>query len=115
MEKTGLYIIDYASLLKTGRLETYLIREAIVGVNKHIDYSDLMQRIAFQSDFDYIEICPLAHRNTINFFGIRPKSDYLVWYHDTEKGEFCAVDKTGLLTVWDTVTGKISEVMDHES
>jgi hypothetical protein len=58
---------------------------------------------------------PLAHRNTINFFGIRPKSDYLVWYHDKDKGEFCAIDTTGLLTVWNVTTGKINEYKDGDS
>ena len=49
---------------------------------------------------------PLPHRNTIKFFGMGNKSDYLVWRQ--QDGTFSALDKKNLfVTMWSTVTGKI--------
>lgn len=45
----------------------------------------------------------------INFFGMRPKPDYIVWNADTNNGKFTAVDNTGLLQSWSTTTGKFVE------
>ena len=49
---------------------------------------------------------PLPHRNTIKFFGMGNKNDYLVWRQ--QDGTFSALDKKNLfVTMWSTVTGKI--------
>ena len=49
---------------------------------------------------------PLPHRNTIKFFGMGYKSDYLIWRQNY--GTFAALDKKSLhVTMWSTVTGKI--------
>ena len=49
---------------------------------------------------------PLPHRNTIKFFGMGDKTDYLIWRQ--QEGTFTALDKKSLhVTVWSTVTGKI--------
>jgi hypothetical protein len=68
-----------------------------------------MQRICFVADLDYIEIVPVANRNVINFFGMKPRDDYMIWHHDKQSGTFTAVDHSGLLTKWSTTTGLISE------
>jgi len=59
------------------------------------------------SDFANIDIVPIPHRNTLRFFGMRPKSDYLIWHQ--EKGSFTALDKFGYVTTWNIATGKICE------
>ena len=59
------------------------------------------------ADLDYIEIVPVPSRNVINFFGMRPRHDYMIWHHNKKSGEFTAVDKTGLLIKWSTTTGLI--------
>jgi len=87
----------------------YKIRDAIAGVNSHIDFSYFMQRICFVADLDYIEIVPVANRNVINFFGMRPRDDYMIWHHNRKSGQFIAVDKSGLLIKWSATTGQILE------
>ena len=61
------------------------------------------------ASFEKIEIVPVTHRNVINFFGMRPKSNYMCWHHRKNDGTFAAVDKTGLLQTWSTTTGKLLE------
>jgi len=39
LNASGLYIYDYKRMLKTGKIETYKIRESIVGVNATLDFS----------------------------------------------------------------------------
>lgn len=107
--ESGLYVYDYSRLVQHGQVEVYKIRSASVGINTNIDYSDYMQRISFLSDYEDIEIVPIPHRNQINFFGMRPKDDYMIWHQDPKKGTFTAVDENGLLIQWSTVTGKICE------
>ena len=72
-----------------------------------MDFSGFMQRITFVADLDYIEIIPVAHRNVINFFGMRPRQDYMVWHHNKKSGEFSAIENSGLLIKWSTTTGQI--------
>ena len=48
---------------------------------------------------------PLPHRNTMKFFGMGKKSDYLLWRH--QDGTFTALDKKLNVTTWSVVTGKI--------
>jgi len=102
---SGLFIYDYQRLVNTGDIEEYPIRDAIGGVNSHMDFSGFMQRITFVADLDYIEIIPVAHRNVINFFGMRPRKDYMVWHHNKKSGEFSAIENSGLLIKWSTTTG----------
>jgi len=61
------------------------------------------------TSLEEIQIVPLAHRSTINFFGIKPKEDYMIWHHIKPSGEFTAVDSSGMLTKWSVTTGKILE------
>jgi len=95
-------------MLTSGDLEVYKIRDAMGGVNSHLDFSYFMQRISFMSDLDNIEIIPVANRNVINFFGMRPRETYMTWHHNKNSGQFTAVDKTGLLIKWSTTTGLIA-------
>ena len=48
---------------------------------------------------------PLPHRNTMKFFGMGDKKDYLIWRQ--QDGTFTALDKKLQITMWSTVTGKI--------
>jgi hypothetical protein len=38
-----------------------------------IDYCHDSHRLSFMRDFDYIEMMPIPHRNTINFIGMLPR------------------------------------------
>jgi len=73
----------------------YKLKNAVVGVNRHIDFCNSSFRIAFLKDFDTIEMVPVPHRNTINFLGMQSKSNYLIWRECN--GILNALDKTGTL------------------
>jgi hypothetical protein len=60
-------------MLKTGNVEVYKVRDTIGGINNHMDFSLFMQRISLMTSLEEIQIIPIAHRNVMNFFGIRPK------------------------------------------
>ena len=78
----------------------------LVGALDFIDFDYSMQTMSFIKTYSSITIMPLPHRNTINFFGMSNKSDYLIWRQ--QEGTFTALDKKSLqVTVWSTVTGKI--------
>ena len=47
---------------------------------------------------------PVPHRNSINFLGMQPKSNYLIWRE--MNGLFCALHKDGSLAAWVIGTGK---------
>jgi hypothetical protein len=78
-ESPGLYAYDLQRLANSDTLVTYKLKEAIVGVNRHIDFCNSSYRIAFLKDFDSIEMIPVPHRNTINFLGMLPKNNYFIW------------------------------------
>jgi plastocyanin domain-containing protein len=69
----GLYAYDLNRLANSQVLTTYKLKDAIVGVNKHIDFCHNSYRISFLKNFDNIEMVPVPHRNTINFLGMQPK------------------------------------------
>lgn len=56
-------------------------------------------------NYSQIVMMPLPHRNTIKFFGMGDKKDYLIWRQ--QEGTFTALDKRLDITMWSTVTGKI--------
>ena len=101
----GLYVYDFSRLLE-GAVEVHNLGRALVGANDFIDFDFGMQTISFIKSYSTIRIMPLPHRNTIKFFGMGNKSDYLVWRQ--QDGAFAALDKRSLhVTMWSTVTGKI--------
>jgi hypothetical protein len=90
------------------RLVTYKLKDAIVGVNRHIDFCNSSYRIAFLKDFNDIEMVPVPHRNTINFIGMKPKKQYLIWRE--VNGDFTALEKgTMLIKAWSIATGKLTK------
>jgi hypothetical protein len=50
---------------------------------------------------------PVPHRNTINFLGMQPKKEYLIWRES--RGVFTALDKKGMIRAWVIGTGKITK------
>lgn len=89
----GLYAYDLNRLANSQILTTYKLKDAIVGVNKHIDFCHSSYRISFLKNFDNIEMVPVPHRNTINFLGMQPKQNYLIWRETG--GIFTALDTKG--------------------
>ena len=78
-----------------------------MGVNKHIDFCHRSYRISFLKNFDNIEMVPCPHRNTINFLGMQPKQNYLIWRETA--GVFTALDTEGRLQAWVIGTGKTTK------
>jgi hypothetical protein len=103
-DNPGLYAYDLQRLSNSGILITYKLKDAIVGVNRHIDFCNSSYRIAFLKDFDKIEMVPVPHRNTINFLGMQTKNNYLIWRESN--GVLTALDKKGDLQAWVIGTGK---------
>jgi hypothetical protein len=103
-ESPGLYAYDLKRLVNQLELVTYKLKDSIVGVNHHIDFCNTSQRISFLKDFDSIEMVPVPHRNSINFLGMKPKNNYIIWRE--MDGVFCALDKNATLEAWVIGTGK---------
>jgi len=55
---------------------------------------------------------PLPHRNTIKFFGMGEKKDYLLWHQS--HGTFTALNKKFKVQMWSTVTGKILQSQEAD-
>jgi hypothetical protein len=80
-------------MAKSNNLVSYSLKDAIVGVNRYIDFCNSSYRISFLKDFDNIEMVPVPHRNTINFLGMQAKNNYLIWREVL--GDFTALDNKG--------------------
>jgi len=89
----GLYVYDLNRLVNDGHIENYLLELSTGGVNNHIDLSFETQTITFIKNYNEIVMIPIPHRNTINFMGMGPKEDYLIWRHSG--GTFTALSKSG--------------------
>ena len=76
--ESGLYVYDFSRLLQ-GQLEVHQLNEALAGAYSFIDFDDVTQTISFLKNYQEIVMMPLPHRNTIKFFGMGMKSDYLIW------------------------------------
>ena len=61
MDTQGLYAYDLKRLANTNTLVSYKLKDAMVGVNNHIDFCNNSYRIAFLKDFDTIELVPVPH------------------------------------------------------
>lgn len=47
---------------------------------------------------------PVPHRNSINFLGMQPKNNYIIWRE--VNGIFTALNKDGVIKAWIIGTGK---------
>jgi hypothetical protein len=90
-------------MIKDSQIELYQLSKAISGVNNHFDYSATLERISFVENFSRIQMQPFSHRNTINFLGMLPKNQYLIWRE--KNGFFTALQNTGELHTWSMLTG----------
>lgn len=98
---------DLQRLAGSQQVIYYKLKDAIVGVNNHIDFCKRAQRISFLKDFSHLEMVPIPHRNSINFLGMQPKSEYLIWRE--LNGTFTALDRKGRLKAWVIGTGKTAK------
>jgi hypothetical protein len=69
----------------------FKLKYALGGKSYHLHYYKQEERIAYQSDFQTVKVVPLLHRNTLSFFGMRPRHEYLAFKRI--KDAFIALDK----------------------
>lgn len=79
----------------------------MVGVCGLIDYNEDNCRFAYLRDYEAVVIVPVLHRNNISFFGMKARSEYIVFRKINDK--LIALDDDGCLTTWSVVTGKVLE------
>lgn len=102
--RPGFFVYDVNRMLE-GAIEVHKLEDAMVGSQDYIDFDFETQTIAFLKDLSAIHLMPLIHRNTLKFFGMDKKSNYLIWRQ--QDGIFTAVNKKLKITMWSTVSGKI--------
>jgi hypothetical protein len=112
LQKSGLYVYDLNKLV-AGQIETYMLSEAIAGINNIIDFSQSKQLITYLEDYYTLRLCPLAHRNVSHFENMRPTVDYLI--SREEKGLFMALDKNLQLEIWSKYSGKLVPLIEETS
>ena len=100
-----MYVYDLARLVNDGVVEIYKLQGASVGVNDNLELSLYNQKLSFLRSYANVSIFPVVHRNTMNFLGMGPKTDYLIWRESN--GFFTALSKKGNLTTWSIATGHI--------
>lgn len=63
------------------------------------------ERLVYMQDYNRAIIVPILHRNTINFYGIKEKDEYVVF---NNKGDMLiALDYNNILTTYSITTGKV--------
>lgn len=67
-----------------------MLSEALTGAYTFIDFDDVTQTISYIRNYSEIIMMPLPHRNTVKFFGMGKKSDYLAWRQ--QDGTFTTLD-----------------------
>ena len=117
VQPAGLYVYDVQRMAEHEKVEALVISEAVVGVNKFLDFDYDTQTLCFLKDYSNILLIPLPHRNTLNFFGMGPKNQQYIWRQ--ENGTFSSLNERRHLNMWSTVTGKILknsliEEKDHD-
>jgi len=89
-ESSGVYLFDFKRLIKDAHIEILQLTKCVLGVNNQFELSD-QDRISFVENFSAIQLLPLIHLNSINFVGMKKKSEYLIWRE--KNGFFTALDK----------------------
>jgi hypothetical protein len=81
--------------------------DAIVGACGLLDYNEDNCRFAYLTDYEEVVIVPVLHRNNVCFFGMKKRSEYVVFRKIHDK--LIALDADNFLTTWSVVTGKLLE------
>ena len=72
---------------------------------KRMDYDDFNSVLNLQmANFEIIQV-PLYHRNTMNFFGMAERPNYLCFKR--QKDSLFALDRNNFISKWPTVTGEL--------
>jgi len=86
------------------------MKNALVGKLTFLSYFRNDERMAYMSDYESVKIIPVLHRNSISFFGIRKKENYILFKKHSDK--LIALDYDNVLSTYSIATGKI--LMRHK-
>ncbi|CDW84531.1 wd-40 repeat protein [Stylonychia lemnae] len=109
--QSGFYFQNLDQLIsKSEQAQTFRLKNALVGQLTFLSYFRNDERMAYMSDYESIKIIPVLHRNTISFFGIRKKENYVLFKKNQDK--LIALDYDNVLSTYSIATGKI--LMRHK-
>jgi len=86
------------------------MKNALVGKLTYLSYFRNDERLAYMSDYESVKIIPILHRNSISFFGIKKKENYLLFRKHADK--LMALDYDNVISTYSIATGKI--LMRHK-
>lgn len=75
-----------------------------VGILGDIKYGQSIERFTFVKSLTHLIICPILHRNTNKFIGMKDKSSYV--QYKLFKDKIVTLGFDNYLTSWDLATGK---------
>lgn len=102
----GFYFMNAESLISgSDEANTFKMKRALVGQMTNLSYYRSDERIGYMTDFESVKIVPVLHRNTIAFFGIKRKSNYVCFRKHADK--LNCLDTDNIITTYSIATGKI--------
>lgn len=104
---SGFYFLNLRELVNKDEEShnSFKLKQALVGLNTYLSYYKNDERMAYMTDYESVKIIPVLHRNTLSFFGIQKKSNYLCFAKISDK--FIALDFDNVLTTYSCATGKV--------
>jgi len=104
----GLRVWDLSQMrtAKDYQVRNFYLADALVGKFGLIDFSLSNQRICFQRSHRSFSIYPVLHRDTVGFYGMKQRSEYLATKQD--KGSFIALEGKNKQVTWSLLSGKIT-------
>ena len=70
-----------------------------------IEYNSFTNRLSYIQNYNKTVVVPLFHLNAVNFIGMGNKHEYLIWRE--KNGFFTALNRTGNLSTWSNLSGKL--------
>lgn len=89
-----------------------LLKKIDIGVQGYFEFGAGVVRFGFMQSLTDILITPIFHRNTNKFMGIKAKDNYICY--KVIKDRFMALTKTGELSIWNVVNGKLLKTVKLE-
>jgi hypothetical protein len=109
-EHSGLYYQDLSLFINKEKESHLRLDYGMVGVNSYLNYNEGSGRIAYMSDYSSIEVVPILHRNTINFFALKSRDEYITFRKLNDR--LIGLDKFNNLTTWSISTGKLIQIFN---
>ncbi len=92
------------SMINTNKVDIGLLKKLDIGALGYFEFSPSVARISFLNSLTSIIVTPILHENMNKFMGISPLTEYICY--NVIRDQFSALNKNGLLTTWNLLTGK---------